>query len=361
MKISINTILNNAARLEVHSGRDFVVVKGLAVHGDSSMNGILYKTNVVAKKAKSLEGKPAPLSHPKRDGMHVSADDFFSKGAHDVAGKVMISNMDGDKNIATIYVDKEFAERSTGGKELVRRLLNGEDVGLSTGLVPTKMKKESGVDKFGVSYNEVVEDFDYDHLAFLIDETPAGVAAGTKIIYNSETGDSLEVFTHDEGSQSTSKPKVNVMEHKIDLADLSKADRAKVMACNAQDILAALTATRPEVTIDEAQTLLESKGMKVNSADSVVLSKADHEALKVNADLFLANEQERVDEIKLSIKTNSKMEDKDLEGMSEMALTRLANSLTPENDFSINDGLTTNAGKSIRIQTTGRYVIWLLM
>ena len=306
------------------------------------MNGILYKTSVVSRKAKSLEGKPAPLSHPKRDGMHVSADDFFSKGAHDVAGKVMISNMDGDKNIATIYVDKEFAERSTGGKELVRRLLNGEDVGLSTGLVPTKMKKESGMDKFGVSYNEVVEDFDYDHLAFLIDEIPAGVAAGTKIIYNSETGDSLEVFTH--SSDPLDKEKVRKM-FELDTDDLSKPDRVKLESMSAKEIMVKVNAKEKQVTIEDAQTLLESKGMKVNSADSVVLSKADHEALKVNADLFLANEQERVDEIKLSIKTNSKMEDKDLEGMTEMALTRLANSLTPENDFSVNDAITTNSKK----------------
>lgn len=334
----------NASRLERISDRDFVVVDGLAAHGDSSMNGILYPTNVVSKKAKSLEGKPAPLSHPKRDGMHVGADDFFSKGAHDIGGKVMVSNMDGQKNIAKIYVDKEFAERSAGGKELVRRLMNGEEVGLSTGLVPTKTHKEEGVDQFGIAYNEVIDDFEYDHLAFLINERPAGDAAGTRIIYNSTTGDSLEVITHS-GGQSENNQEVNAMKHEIDLADLCKADRAKIMACNAQDILAALTAEAPEVTIESAQTLLESKGLKVNSKDSVVLTAEQHAELKTNADLYLSAETERVDEIKQSIIANSKMTEEDLAGMEELSLTRLSNSLTPDNDFSLQDTVTTNADK----------------
>ena len=134
MKITVKTMITNASRLENISGRDFVVVDGLAAHGDSSMNRVFYPTSVVTRKASSLEGKPTPLSHPERDGMKVSADDFFSKGAHDIGGKVMRSEMSGAKNLAKIYVDKEFAERSEGGKELVRRLLAGEDVGLSTAL-----------------------------------------------------------------------------------------------------------------------------------------------------------------------------------------------------------------------------------
>ena len=341
MKISINTILTNAARLENISGRDFVVVKGLAAHGNSSMNRTYYPANVVTNKAPTLEGKPTPLSHPKRDGMHVSATDFFSKGAFDVSGQVMISNMEGEKNIATIYVDKEFAERSEGGKELVRKLLNGEEVGLSTGLVPTKTRKEKGVDQFGMEYDEVIEDFEYDHLAFLIGETPAGHAAGTKIIYNSETGDSLEVYQHSD-SQSE-EPKVNTMKYELDLSELSQKDRAVVQGLTVNEILNYAKAEPVAPTVSEAQALLESKGMKVNAADSVVLTTAEHKALKTNADLYANAEKERVDEIKESIKTNSKMTDEDLAGMEEMALTRLANSLTPSNDFSVQDGLTTNA------------------
>lgn len=338
-------MITNASRIERVSGRDFVVVDGLAAHGDSSMNRVLYPTSVISRKAKSLEGKPTPLSHPERDGMKVSAEDFFSKGAHDIGGKVMVSNMSGPKNVAKIYVDKEFAERSTGGKELVRRLLAGEEVGLSTALFPTKKREASGKDQFGVEYDEVVDDFEYDHLAFLLDEVPAGVAAGTKIIYNSETGDSLEVITHS-GGKPDNKKEVNAMKHEIDLSDLSKADRTKVMACNAQDILAAITAKPKKVTIDEAQTVIEAKGMQVNSADSVVLTAEQHQELKTNADLFLAAEKERVDEIKQSIMTNSKLEESDIDGMSEAALTKLAGSLSPENDFSLQDGVVTNADQS---------------
>lgn len=345
MKISIKSVITNASRLENISGRDFVVVDGLAAHGDSAMNRILYPSSVISKNAKSLEGKPAPLSHPERDGMKVSADDFFSKGAHDIGGKVMRSEMSGKKNIAKIYVDKEFAERSAGGKELVRRLMAGEEVGLSTGLIPLETHKESGKDEFGVEYDEVIDSFSYDHVAFLLDEVPAGAAAGTKIIYNSETGESLEVITHS-GGKPDNKKEVNAMEHKIDLSDLSKADRAKVMACNAQDVLAAITAKPKDVTIEQAQTVIESKGMKVNAADSVVLTAEQHAELKTNADLYLAAEKERVDEIKQAIIANSKMEDADLSNMSEASLTKLASSLVPDNDFSAQGAVTTNADQS---------------
>lgn len=344
LKISIKTLLTNASRLERVSGRDFVVVDGLAAYGGSAMNRILYPESVISRKAKSLEGKPAPLSHPKRDGMNVSAEDFFSKGSHDVGGKVMTSTMVGNKNMTKIFVDKEFAERSEGGKELVRRLLAGEEVGLSTGLTPIKTRKESGVDQFGIEFDEVIEDLEYDHLAFLIDETAAGAAAGTKVIINSETGESLEVYTHSD-SQSE-EPKVNTMIYELNLSELSQKDRAVVQGLTVNEILNYAKSEPKQPTVAEAQSLLESKGMKVNSADSVVMSKEDHAALKANADAYAEAEIERVNEIKAHITANSKMEESDLDGIDEMALTRLANSLTPDNDFSVQDGVTTNANSN---------------
>ena len=111
----------------------------------------------------------------------------------------------------------------------------------------------------------------------------------------------------------------------------------------ANELINVVNAEKPVVTIDEAQAVIESKGMQVNSADSVVLTAEQHEELKTNADLFKAAEKERIDEIKQSIMTNSKLEESDLNGMNEESLTRLANSLTPENDFSANAGVTTNA------------------
>ena len=343
MKVSIMSIITNKSRLENISGRDFIVADGMAAHGDSAMNGVFYPASVISNKAKSLEGKPTPLSHPKRDGMNVSADDFFSNGAYNIGGKVLVSEMSGQKNIVKIYVDKEFAERSEQGKKLVNRLMNGEYVGLSTGLVPLSTREESGVDQFGMEYNQVIEDLEYDHLAFLLDEMPAGIAAGTKVIINAETGESLDIITHSGGKSDHKKVEVNAMEHKIDLSDLSKSDRVKIVACNAQDILAAITAEPKQATVEQAQEILEAKGLKINSAESVVLTKEAHESLKANADLYANAEKARVDIIKAAIMANSKLEDADLSGMSEESLSRFSNSLTPQNDFSLNDTVTTNA------------------
>ncbi len=347
MRVSVNTTVTNAVRSESVDGRMFTVLNAMMIRADTSMNGIMYPLEELKQSFSQMEDVPAPLGHPKLMDQHVSATNNFAKGRYDVGAFVKNVKMIGKEVFGEIWIDNEIAERCEKGKRLLQRIANKSKIGVSTGLEIAKIIAQEGLDDLGKAFNSVGKTFKFDHVAILDEnEEAAGSHASTEIVYNSSTGESLFVINHDEGSQPESKPKVNVMEHKIDLADLSKADRAKVMAVNAQDILEALTATRPEVTVSEAQTLLESKGMKVNSADSVVLSKKEHEELKTNADLFLANEKERVDEIKLSIKTNSKMEDKDLEGMTEMALTRLANSLTPENDFSVNDGLTTNSAKS---------------
>ena len=351
MRVSVNTLSTNAVRTENVDGRTFTVLNAMMIRADTSMNGILYPLEELKSTFKQMEDVPAPMGHPKLMNQHVSATNNFTKGKHDIGAFIKNVKMVGKEVFGEIWIDNEFAERSDKGRSLLQRIANKTKIGVSTGLTIANIVAKKGVDELGKAFNSVGRSFSFDHVAILEEsEEAAGSHASTEIVYNSDTGESLFVINHDDGGQPESKPKVNVMKHEIDLTDLSKADRTKVMACNASDILAALTAEKPTVTVDEAQTLLESKGMKVNAADSVVLTAAEHKALKTNADLYANAEKERVDEIKESIKTNSKMTDEDLAGMEEMALTRLANSLTPSNDFSVQDGVITNANKSGKIK-----------
>ena len=262
----------------------------------------------------------------------------------------MVSSMAGQKNITEIFVDKEFAERTEGGKELVRRLLNSEEVGLSTGLFPTKTRFEKGVDQFGIQYNEVVEELEYDHLAFLIDETPAGNAAGTRVIINSETKESLEVITHS-GGQSEPTKKENSMDNiEIDAAGLSKKDKAMLSGFTANELILLVNAKAPEVTLDQAKAVITAEGLTVNTADSVVLTKDAHTELTANAEKFTTAETARIEKIKDGIIANSKMTGPDLDGMTEKQLTNIAASLVPDNDFSVQAGVVTNAGKTENVE-----------
>lgn len=339
-KISVNFIVNKS-RLENVSGRDFVVLNAMAVHGDSAMNGKLYPKNVVSRKASDLNDKPAPLSHPKRDGSHVRANDFYSKGAFDIGAQVKNSRMVGDKNMAEIWIDKEVAERTPRGKELVSSAEAMKPIGVSTGLIPISVREESGTDSFGKAYDEVVEDFEYDHLALLLNETPAGEHAGTKIIYNSETGDSFEVINHDGQTSITNEE--TQMKYELDLGDLSKAERLSITALTVNEILQAVTAKTPEVTLDQAKAVIANSGLQVNSEKDGKFISNEDAAILAN---HKADAQARKDEMIAHIVANSEYTSELLTNKDEAELLVINGMLTPANDFSVQDGVTTNADTS---------------
>jgi hypothetical protein len=339
-KISVNLLVNKS-RLEIVSGREFVVLDAMAVLGDSSMNRILYPSKVVARHAADLNGKPAPFSHPKREGSHVSANDFYSKGAHDIGAQVMNSRMVGDKNMAEIWIDKEVAERSTQGLSIVQAANAKQPIGVSTGLIPTTIRKESGKDSFGKEYDQVVESFEYDHLALLLNETPAGSHCGTEIIYNSETGDSFEVINHD-GQTSITNEETH-MKHELDLSDLSKEQRQSITALTVNELLQAVTATAPEITIEQAKEVVTNSGLVINSADEGVFVTNEDATILAN---HKADAKERRTEMVTHIVANSDYKESMLTNKDEAELLVINGLLTPSNDFSVNSTVTTNANES---------------
>lgn len=338
MKISLNIVCNQS-RTEIVSGREFVVLNAMAVRGDTAMNGKLYPTSVVTNKAASLIGRPAPVSHPERDGMKVSANDFYSRGAFDIGAEVRDSRMVGNENVTEIWVDKEVAERSPKGQRLLEMVANQESIGVSTGLFPKSTRKEAGTDDLGANYNEVVEDFEYDHLAILLNEKAAGAHAGTKIIYNSETGDSFDLVTHD---GQPSNPKENEMKHEFDISDLSKAQRVQFQALTVNEIMEAVNQEPKEVTLEQAKEVI------ANSDELVVNSKADGEFVSNEDAKLLANAkadiEKRTKETIDSIVANSDFTTEMLQGKSEDEL-KILSGLVGNNkqDYSMRDTVTTNS------------------
>lgn len=314
----------------------------MAVKGDTAMNGIMYPMSVVSAKAAELKNKPAPLSHPKKAGMHTSANDFFVKGAFDIGAQVIDSKMIGDENIAEVWIDKEVAERTEKGKDLLNRAENKMPIGVSTGLIPRKVRNEEGTDKLGQRYNKVVEQFDYDHLALLLDEKAAGAAAGTQIIYN-ESQEAL-IVNHEDGGQPESQQEENSMKVEFDISDLSKAERVQFGALTVNEIMEAVNREFEPVSLDDAKEVVTNAGLLVNSSeDGEFITKEDAQ--------FLANakklEVERVNEIRENIVANSEMTNELVKDMNEDQLMGIYNSLdTRKKDYSMNDTVVTNSSQT---------------
>lgn len=335
-KISCN-ILCNKSRYETVNGRDFLVLEAMAVKGDTAMNRKFYPFAVVAKKSSQLEGKPAPLSHPKFGSEHVTADNFFTKGAHDIGAQVMHSSMSGMNNIAEIWVDVEVAGRTDRGKRLLDRAEKKQPIGVSTGLIPTTVSEVKGIDSLGHEYDEVVEDFEYDHLALLLDEQAAGAAAGTEVIYNSEQ----KALVVNHGGQP-SQHEENSMKHEFDIADLSKAERVQFQALTVNEIMEAVNRKPEAVTLDTAKDVVTNAGLLVNSKDEgEFISKED---AKILANAKKA-EAERIEEMQDFIVTNSEMTKDMIANMDESALLGLYNTIEKSSkpDYSMNKTVITNA------------------
>ena len=344
MLITINTMAANAVREETLNSRVFIVLNAMLLRADTAMNGIFYGLDEVKASFNQLNELPAPLGHPKIAGEHVSASNNFAKGDFDVGAFVRNVHMKEKEVHGEIWIDKEVAGRTERGKKLLSNIANKVMLGVSTGLNIARLIARKGIDELGQAFNNVGKGFSFDHLAILDGEPAAGALAGTEILFNSEQGNSsLFVVNHDEGGQPDSKREENSMEIKIDASELSKPDRDKLQLMTANQLLLAVNAETPAVTLEEAKKVVVAEGLTVNAADSVVLTKDAHTELTANAEKFTTAETARVEKIKEGIIANSKMTGPDLEGMNEKTLTSIADSLVPDNDFSVQDGVTTNS------------------
>lgn len=328
----------NKSREVVKAGRGFVVLDAVACVGDTAMNGILYPASVVANNSQDLVNKPAPLGHPMIDGQAVNASNFFIKGAYDIGAAVLNSTMSGDKNLAEIWIDKEVAERSDKGKKLLDMIANREPIGVSTGLKPVSMSKKKGVDKNGNEYSQVINSFEYDHLAILIDELPAGHSAGTYIIYNAETGE-----VENQGSQSAITNEENQMKHEFDLTDLSKGQRVQFQSLTVNEILEAVNAKKPQVTLEEAKQVVANSGLMINSADEGEFISKEDAQLLANVK---AETAERIQEMTDYIVANSDYTAEMLANKDEAELLVINKLLDVKQDYSAQSTVVTNGANA---------------
>lgn len=178
------------------NNREHLVTRMVPIVGDSVMNKKFYPDEVVSNTYVQLDSLPAPNGHPVINGVQTSAFHPCATNAHNVGAFIRNPTRDGKKVINELWVDVQVAEHTEDGKELIRRIENSEKIGVSTGLV-AKVSEVNGAHD-GQDYAQQVTDIDFDHVAILLNEKPAGKETYT---INMEEGEKELIFCSLEGNQ----------------------------------------------------------------------------------------------------------------------------------------------------------------
>lgn len=180
----INSTTTGKFTTKTINARKHIVVKIKPIRGDIAMNRLFYPDAEITNSFQQLDMLLAPSPHPLVNGVKVSAFHPLAINANNVGGIVRNPRKQGKDVFAEIALDVEVANSTDDGKEIIRRIKAGEKIGVSTGLIPEFIENRSGVDDFGKPFDAVVHNIKFDHVAILLNETPAGDHAGTEMIVN---------------------------------------------------------------------------------------------------------------------------------------------------------------------------------
>ena len=178
-----STVRNTAIKTDKRNGETYYQFKGVPVVRDGAvMNGLLYDAKDNAAGMDSISDKVITYRHPVANGKPVDAYSKTGLQEHYIGGHIINKYLDGDIWRVDFEVKKSLAD--TQSPELVKRIENREDIGVSTGLL-TKIQAANGK-AFGKEYTGKATKQVYNHLAMLpSDEPPAG-GDDTVIRFNGE-------------------------------------------------------------------------------------------------------------------------------------------------------------------------------
>ncbi len=191
LKILINSKTSGKFTREVIAGRSHIVTTIMPIRGDITMNNIFYPDAEVTNSFMQLNMLPAPNGHPEVNGVSVPAFHPVANNKHNIGGFLRNPRKKGKRVFADFLLDEEIANNSDAGKETIKRIENGDRIGVSTGLGITQVINKTGTDDFGKKYNREGKGFNFDHVATLLNEQAAGAHAGTELILNEENEEIL--------------------------------------------------------------------------------------------------------------------------------------------------------------------------
>lgn len=211
------------------TGELFVIRNVCGVVDGMVMNRVLYPGDQCAKAAPTLEGKVAPVGHPKNDaGQYISANSADAL-LNAYAGAVCKqARHEGGRTVTDLHIKIPAANAHPGGKKVVEwceAAINGANpapMHVSTGLVAA-MVEQSG-ESNGQPYDRIATNIQYDHLALL----PGGIGAGTPEqgvgMFNDGTDDLQEVETFVVNAEPEDQRTKGLMRHLFRLLGNSSGD-----------------------------------------------------------------------------------------------------------------------------------------
>ena len=340
LKIAINSESSGKFREESINGRPHLVTNMISIEGDSVMNRLFYPFDEVNASYQQLNNLLAPASHPQENGENVFIrDNPTAINAYNVGAFVRNPQLENNVVKNELVFDIEVASKDDRGKEAIRRIKNGEKIGVSTGLTADRLNNDGVFN--GAEYDAEARNLRFDHVAFLLDEPPAGQNTFTVnsglIVCNLGT----------QADNSNNHKVINMDKEKLVLAIIgnsrngyTQADKDALTGMSEESLVNALY-TKPiekDFTVEDATKVLEGAGLTVNSADFDKDSYQEFVANKEGFQAFQAEKQEARKEIVSKVVANSKMTQEQVESMSDEFLANmLATVCPPTADHSANN------------------------
>lgn len=169
-QIIINT---NAKKSDMSEDAEYFYLKSIPITVNNSvMNEVLYTREENQKGMPSMIGRPLTIGHPvDESGNFISGQNGEGLQKHYSGG--IITNTYEVAN--TWYADAKIEKKVLDVKspELYENISNKEDLPVSTGLLFAQNEMK-GFNEKGEEYKKVAINMQFDHLAALLDEAPAG-------------------------------------------------------------------------------------------------------------------------------------------------------------------------------------------
>lgn len=196
LRVNAYTAVDNSKiRRETVDGREYVIVPSATLPRNVVMNGILYPAEETARTFMQLEGKLAPLGHPKNAaGEWISAAEPTAIHANHVGAfnRNVTLGEDGRVHVEK-WIDVLFANATARGPELLAAIEAEEPISTSIAIWLAVHSVEDGLPYQGRAEYKII-----DHDAILIGEAPAaGIDQGVGLFVNVDTG-TLEGMTSQE-------------------------------------------------------------------------------------------------------------------------------------------------------------------
>jgi hypothetical protein len=187
LRVNAYTAVDNTQiRRETVDGRDYIIVPSATLPPNVVMNGVLYPAEETARTFMQLEGKLAPLGHPKNAaGEWISASDPVAIHANHVGAFNRNVKLGDDGRVhVEKWIDVLYANATERGPEVLAAIEKGEPISTSIAIWLAVHAVETGLPYSGRAEYKVI-----DHDAILIGEAPAaGIDQGVGLFVNVDAG-----------------------------------------------------------------------------------------------------------------------------------------------------------------------------